>query len=75
MDHKSKNLYSLIDLFMTSEGGDTMCLPFTSKTGQSVAQNRQNIFYLDFLVKKENIFWHFIDLHLDSRLKGYSRQN
>ena len=29
---------------MSSEGCDTLVLPFTSKMGQSVAQNRQNIF-------------------------------
>ena len=47
MDHKSKQVYSLIDRFrsiMTSEGSDMLILPFTSKTGQSVAQNRQKIF-------------------------------
>ena len=27
---------------LTSEGSDMLILPFTSKTGQSVAQNRQN---------------------------------
>ena len=36
--------YLLIDRFMTSERRDTLILPFTSKTGQSVAQNRQKIF-------------------------------
>ena len=30
--------------FMTSECIYTLILPFTSKTGQSVAQNRQKIF-------------------------------
>ena len=44
MDHKSKQVCSLIDRFMTSEGSYTLILPFTSKTGQSVAQNRQKIF-------------------------------
>ena len=44
MDHKSKQIDSLISRFMTSEGNDTLILPFTSKTGQSVAQNRQKIF-------------------------------
>ena len=34
------------DRFMTSEGIDTSILPFNSKTGQSVAQNRQKIFYV-----------------------------
>ena len=32
------------DRFITSESRDTLILPFTSKTGQSVAQNRQKIF-------------------------------
>ena len=32
------------DRFMTSESRDTLILPFTSKTGQSVAQNRQKNF-------------------------------
>ena len=32
------------DRFMTSEGSYMLILPFTSKTGQSVAQNRQKIF-------------------------------
>ena len=31
------------DRFMTSEGSYTLILPFYSKMGQSVAQNRQNI--------------------------------
>ena len=44
MDHKSKKVCSLIDRFMTSEGSDTLILPFTSKTGQSIEQNRQKIF-------------------------------
>ena len=43
MDHKSKNVCSLIDGFMTSDGSDTLILPFTSKTGQSVAKNSQKI--------------------------------
>ena len=40
-----------IDRFMTSEGSDMWILPFASKTGQSVAQNRQTIFYLGFTSK------------------------
>ena len=32
------------DRFMTSEGSYTLILPSTSKTGQSVVQNRQKIF-------------------------------
>ena len=34
---KSKQVYNLIDRFMTSEGSYSLILPFTSKTGQSVA--------------------------------------
>ena len=30
---------------MTSDGSDTLFLPITSKTGQSVAQSRQKIFF------------------------------
>ena len=44
LDYNSKQICSLIDGFMTSEDGYTLILPFTSKTGQSVAQNRQKIF-------------------------------
>ena len=40
--------HSLIDRFMTSESGYTLILTFTSKTGQSVAQNRQKIFEFGF---------------------------
>ena len=43
MDHKSKQVYSLIDRFMTSEGSYALISPFTSKTEQSVAQNKQKI--------------------------------
>ena len=42
----------LIDRCMTSEGSDTLILPFTSKTGQSVAQNRQKIFIWVFVASK-----------------------
>ena len=44
MDHQSKQVCNLIDRFMTSEGSHMLSLPFTSKTGQSVAQNKQKIF-------------------------------
>ena len=37
-----------IERFMTSEGSDTLILPFTSKSGQSVAQNKQKIFLFGF---------------------------
>ena len=47
---------SLFDRFMTPEGSDTLILPFTSKTGQSVAQNRQKIFYLGFTSKERTYF-------------------
>ena len=57
VDHKSKQVYSLIDRFMTSEGNCTLILPFTSKTGQSVAQNRQKIFFnLGFTIKEGTYF-------------------
>ena len=36
--------------FMTSEDSDTLILPFTSKTGQSVAQNREKIFFICVLL-------------------------
>ena len=39
-----KKKFSLIDGFMTSEGGNTLILPFTSKTGQFVTQNRHKVF-------------------------------
>ena len=41
---------------MTSEGSYTLILPFTSKTGQSVAQNRQKIFNLGFTSKERTYF-------------------
>ena len=50
-----KTVCSLIDRLVTSEGGVTLILPFTSKTGQSVAQNRQMIFYLDFISAERHI--------------------
>ena len=61
MDHKSKQVNSLIDRFdfdrfMTSEGSYTLILPFTSKTGQSVAQNRQRIFNWGFTSKDRTYF-------------------
>ena len=44
--HRRKFIVLSIDFdrFMTSESRDTLILPFTSKTGQSVAQNRQKNF-------------------------------
>ena len=46
----------LSSLVLSSECSYTLILPFTSKTGQSVAQNRQNIFLiLVFLVKRGHI--------------------
>ena len=56
MDHKSKQVYNLIDRFMTSEGSYTLILPFTSKTGQSVVQNRQKVFNLGFTSKERTYF-------------------
>ena len=38
---------------MMSEGSD---MSFTSKTGQSLAQKRQKILYLDFTSKKMTYF-------------------
>ena len=40
------------DRFMTSEGSYTLILPSTSKTGKSVAQNRQKIFLIWILLVK-----------------------
>ena len=37
---------------MTSEGSYTLILPFSSKTGQSVAQNRQKRFLIWVLLVK-----------------------
>ena len=45
---------------MTSEGSDTLILPFTSKTGQSVAQNRQKIFLIWVLPVKRG---HILELY------------
>ena len=56
MDHKSKQVYSLVDRFLTSEGSDTLILPLTSNTGQSVAQNGRNIFYLGFTREERTYF-------------------
>ena len=51
-----KKKCSLIDRFMTSESRDTLILPFTSKTGQFVAQYRQNNFLFEvLLVNRVNI--------------------
>ena len=55
MDHKLKKVCSLIDRLMTSEGSETLILPFLSKTGQSVAQNRQKSFYLGFTSNRGHI--------------------
>ena len=44
------------DRFITSEGSFTLILPFTSKTEQSVAQSRQNIFNLGFTSKERTFF-------------------
>ena len=37
---------------MTSEGSYTLILPFTSKTGQSIAQNSKRFFNLCFTSKE-----------------------
>ena len=39
-----------------SEGTDMLILSFTSKTGQSVAQNRKRIFLFGFFCQKEDKF-------------------
>ena len=46
MDHKLKQVYSLIDRFRSiyDVRSYMLILPFTIKTGQSVAQNRQKMF-------------------------------
>ena len=72
MDHKSKNVWGLIDRFVTSGDGVTLVLPFASITGQIVTRNRQNIFTGLYYYKKD-IFWHCIGLISDSSLKGYPR--
>ena len=41
---------------MTSEGSYTLILLFTSKMGQSAAQNRQKILNLDFTSKERTYF-------------------
>ena len=45
------------DRFMTSEGSYPLILPFTSKTGQSVAKNRQKIFIICILLGKRGCIW------------------
>ena len=62
-----------LDRFMTPEGTETLILAFTSKTGHSVAHNRQRIFLFGFFCQREDIFRHFIGLISDSRRKGFSR--
>ena len=59
--------------FMTPEGTGTLILAFTSKTGQSVAHNRNRIVLIGFFCQREDIFRHFIGLMPDSRVKAYSR--
>ena len=53
------------DRFMTSKGSGALIFPFTSKTLQSVAQNRQKIFICILQEKKMTYF----DI-LYSRLKA-----
>ena len=57
MDHKSKNVCSLIDRFITSDSSDTLILPLTSKTGQSAVQNRQKTFLFGFYKKKQRTYF------------------
>ena len=57
--NRKKFIVSSIDFdrFMTSECSYTLILPFTSKMGQSVAQNRQKVFLIwVLLVKRADIF-------------------
>ena len=61
--------------FMTSEGTETLILAFTSKTGQSVAHDRQGIFLFGFFCQRMDTFRHFKSLISDSRVQGYSRTN
>ena len=58
---------------MTSEGTETLILLFTSKTRQSVANNRRGIFLFGFFCQEIDIFRHFIRLISDSRVQGNSR--
>ena len=57
MNHKSKNVCSLIDRFITSDSSDTLILPLTSKTGQSAVQNRQKTFLFGFYKKKQRTYF------------------
>ena len=57
MDHKSKQVFSLIDRFMTSDGSDTLILPFTAKTGQSVAQKKDKRLFNLGLTSKERTYF------------------
>ena len=52
--NRHKFIVSSIDFdrFMTSEGSYTLILPFTSKTGQSVAQNKKKYFLIWVLLVK-----------------------
>ena len=58
MDHKSESVNC--DRFMTSEGTDTLILAFTTKTKQSVAQNKHRIFLFGFFCHREDTFGQFI---------------
>ena len=53
--NRNKFIVKLIDFdqFMTSKGSGMLILPFTSKTGQSVAQNRIKIFLIFGFTSKE----------------------
>ena len=48
--------------FMTPEGSETLILALTSKTGQSVAHNRHNIFLFGFFYQRGDILRYFISL-------------
>ena len=69
--NRKKFIFQSIDFdrFMTSEGSYTLILPSTSKTGQSVVQNRQRFFLIwVLLVKREYILAFY---RLNFRLQTY----
>ena len=60
--------------FMVSEGGDPLCLPFTSKTEQShsVAQNRQTSSFVFFFFFFTSIKGHILAFYNHNfRLQTY----
>ena len=59
------------DIFMTSDGTETLILAFTSKTGKYVENCRHRFFLFGFFCQSDDIFKHFICLIQDSRLQGF----